>query len=465
MGGTAAGIALLALGVALALGSPASTLAAMAPSLFVSPDGNDASSCTQSSPCRTVNRAYQAASCSSVIQVAAGTYTDATLLDYDPRKDTCTQSVTFIPSGAVAFGSVAVSGARHWEFNAARGGSFSFGEVTIMWQPSNTNLPVVDGTFDGGASRDIHFRAITSATADPQPKQQFKVLNSEIGPNFGTTEDLIHLRNVRDTLFRGNFIHDLTKSHPGDHSDCIQSMGSSTNLSFTGNRFQNCWSEALLEKADFGPDVNIRFTNNQIDHPINGDGTTGYAVGFFGAPFGSRVTGELRHNCVRATSNNHLVVNHTTVDAGAKTVTDGGDNVVVAGNVYGGCAIPLAPEREITPGALSRAVRPDTISRTICKPGWIGKTRPAPGYLRKLKAQQLTLYGATAAPSAYVLDYLIPLALGGAPRSPKNVWPELRRLTPRSATLERKLRARLCSGRITLARAQATIRAFKFASG
>ena len=107
-------------------------------------------------------------------------------------------------------------------------------------------------------------RAITSATVDPQPKQQFTVLNSEIGPNLGTTEDLIHLRNVRDTVFNGNFIHDLTKPSSDSHSDCIQNMGSSVNLSFVRNIFINCWSDAFIESRTLGPDINIEFNNNEI---------------------------------------------------------------------------------------------------------------------------------------------------------------------------------------------------------
>jgi hypothetical protein len=464
---TLVALLMLASGVALALLLPGPISGTPVPSVFVAPDGNDANPCTRTAPCGTPNRAYHVASCSSVVQIAAGNYESVNpILDYDPNKESCSTHVTFIPAGNVVFGAAYMSGAKHWKFDATSGGSFSFGEVAIAWQASNTDLPVIDGTFDGGPARNIHMRGVSSATVDPQPKQQFTVLNSEIGPNLGTTEDLIHLRNVRDTIFKGNFIHDLTKPSSDSHSDCIQNMGSSVNLSFVRNIFVNCWSDAFIEKSDFGPDINIQFNNNEIRHPINGDGTTPFAVGYFGAGYGGgRVTGEIKDNCVLATSHNIIVADHTTVNAGRQSVTESGDNVAISGNVYGNCAIPLLPNLNVTPGALYPLVHQSTIAETICKRGWTAKIKPSAAEVSRLKARQIAVYGSTGPPTDYVLDHLVPLGLGGAPRSVKNLWPEPRGQAKTSNAREARLKRSVCRRTMTLAKAQTAIRAFKFVRG
>jgi hypothetical protein len=43
-------------------------------SLYIAPSGSDTAACSQSAPCRSINRAYQVAQCGTVVQVAAGTY-------------------------------------------------------------------------------------------------------------------------------------------------------------------------------------------------------------------------------------------------------------------------------------------------------------------------------------------------------------------------------------------------------
>ena len=132
-------VLMLAAGVALALLLPDLISGTAAPSVFVAPDGNDANSCTRAAPCSTPNRAYHVASCSSVVQIAAGNYGNYVsvnpLLDYDPNKESCGTRVTFRPAGKVVFGTAYVIGAKHWRFNATTGGSFSFGEVGIPGRP------------------------------------------------------------------------------------------------------------------------------------------------------------------------------------------------------------------------------------------------------------------------------------------------------------------------------------------
>jgi hypothetical protein len=131
-----------------------------------------------------------------------------------------------------------------------------------------------------------------------------------------------------------------------------------------------------------------------------------------------------------------------------------------------GCAAKLVlPDRTITPGVFNRAVRQNTIRKTICKSGWTKKVRPPVSYMNALKAQQMVQYGETGSPSAYVEDHLIPLELGGAPKNPKNLWPEPHSQSKLSNPLEMQLKQKVCNGVMTLKEARAAIRRFKNTQG
>jgi len=123
------------------------------------------------------------------------------------------------------------------------------------------------------------------------------------------------------------------------------------------------------------------------------------------------------------------------------------------------------PDPAITPGALNPAVRQGTISRTICVKGWTKTVRPPVSYTNALKIQQMVAYEETASPSAYEEDHFIPLELGGAPKNPKNLWPEPHSQSTLSDPLETQLKRKVCSGLLTLKKARAAIRSFKNSQG
>jgi hypothetical protein len=125
----------------------------------------------------------------------------------------------------------------------------------------------------------------------------------------------------------------------------------------------------------------------------------------------------------------------------------------------------VLPDPTITPGALNPKVRQRTIRKTICKSGWTKTIRPPVSYTNALKVQQMVLYGETGSPSDYEEDHFIPLELGGAPKNPKNLWPEPHSQSKKSDPLETQLKRKVCKGLMKLAKARATIRAFKFANG
>lgn len=115
-----------------------------------------------------------------------------------------------------------------------------------------------------------------------------------------------------------------------------------------------------------------------------------------------------------------------------------------------------APRRAPVPGATNPAVTQATIGTTICVAGWTATVRPPSTYTSRLKRAQLARLGyADKDPRHYEEDHLVPLALGGAPRDPRNLWPEPWPSARVKDSDERDLHRKVCAGTLTLARAQA----------
>jgi hypothetical protein len=130
-----------------------------------------------------------------------------------------------------------------------------------------------------------------------------------------------------------------------------------------------------------------------------------------------------------------------------------------------GLSTVILPDRKMTPGALNPRVRQSTIKQTICKSGWTTKIRPPASYTNGLKLKQMVLYEETGSPSDYEEDHFVPLEVGGAPRTPKNLWPEPRSQAKLSDPLETQLKRQVCKGVMKLVKARATIRLFKNTQG
>lgn len=122
--------------------------------------------------------------------------------------------------------------------------------------------------------------------------------------------------------------------------------------------------------------------------------------------------------------------------------------------------LPL-PDSTCQPGAYNPDVTQATISSTICVPGWTGTVRPPTSYTNPLKIKQIGEYGYSDTNTAdYEEDHLVPLELGGAPRDPKNLWPEPRYGAKPAASkdsVENKLKVAVCDGRVKLDPARSAI--------
>lgn len=103
---------------------------------------------------------------------------------------------------------------------------------------------------------------------------------------------------------------------------------------------------------------------------------------------------------------------------------------------------------------------PGNLADTVCKPGWAKSVRPPSAHTSALKFAQIIEYGYQDRDlKTYQEDHLAPLELGGAPRDPRNLWPQ-----PNSATLpdgtsigadekddlEDELHRRVCAGTVLL---------------
>jgi len=134
-------------------------------------------------------------------------------------------------------------------------------------------------------------------------------------------------------------------------------------------------------------------------------------------------------------------------------------------------AAALYPDGQ-TPGATNSQVTQANIRTTICHEGWTAAVRPPASYTTALKRKQLTALGDKVADpnqkcmrhsanlKCYEEDHLISLELGGAPRDPKNLWPEPYNPTPAAKEkdwVENYLHQQVCAAAMTLKDAQHAI--------
>jgi hypothetical protein len=123
----------------------------------------------------------------------------------------------------------------------------------------------------------------------------------------------------------------------------------------------------------------------------------------------------------------------------------------------------LVPHLPGTPaGALNADVTQSTINSNICVTGWTTTVRPPTSYTNELKRKLMQEQSLPLAKiGLYELDHFVPLALGGHPKSPDNLWLQTWDGEWGAKTkdrLERKLQVMVCAHQITLDAARDAIR-------
>jgi hypothetical protein len=158
----------------------------------------------------------------------------------------------------------------------------------------------------------------------------------------------------------------------------------------------------------------------------------------------------------------------TTPTSSTGSTADGSPGVQAAADDGGGlAALPAAchvqgalPDPACEPGATDPSVTQANIHTTICVSGYTTRVRPPVAYTDAIKRDLVRRYGLSGPLADYELDHLVPLEVGGAPRSVRNLWPESRTQHPGSIEkdhLENLLHTEVCGGRMQLADAQRMI--------
>ncbi len=148
---------------------------------------------------------------------------------------------------------------------------------------------------------------------------------------------------------------------------------------------------------------------------------------------------------------------------GGLLVTDPPHNAVQPFPAAGRCharqgANGVLPDPACTPGAVDPHVTDATLESTVCRRGGYTSTvRPRTSVTNSEKRLAQAAYGQSDGPSAYELDHLVPLELGGTPNSAANLWPEPGSSPNAKDKLESALHDLLCAHRITLTVAQQMI--------
>ena len=111
--------------------------------------------------------------------------------------------------------------------------------------------------------------------------------------------------------------------------------------------------------------------------------------------------------------------------------------------------------------ALNPDVTQNRIAQTICVPGYTKTVRPSTTYTNGVKRKLLREAGLSESDkSEYELDHIVPLALGGHPRSLDNLmlqpW-EGSNGAKKKDRLEVKLQCLVCTGQLGLSEAQQAI--------
>ncbi len=119
------------------------------------------------------------------------------------------------------------------------------------------------------------------------------------------------------------------------------------------------------------------------------------------------------------------------------------------------------PDARCTPGAIDPRVTQENLDSTICVAGYSATVRPPVSVTDAIKSEQMAAYGVGGSDKKlYELDHLVSLEIGGAPRDPQNLWPEIWTGdygAHKKDTVENAAHKAVCDGQIALAQAQSGI--------
>jgi hypothetical protein len=245
----------------------------LATTRYLSPAGSDANSCTTSSRCKSINRAYQLSTNGDIILMAAGTYSDVQTLTPNGMGGTFNQTpvtanvVTVRPeSGAVTIAGDLLFGDST---SASPIDHLAFEDITVSsW------MQIKSG-------RDIHFTRVKFMMISQwNCADNISVQNSEYGPFTSDYGDALDLYGgIYGTVcngsvtHRGNWlietssIHGISTNVSTAHPDAF-ALDDGDNVVIRRNKFYNNCGDDIRISSE-GPPTNIVLQNNYFGPPVS----------------------------------------------------------------------------------------------------------------------------------------------------------------------------------------------------
>ena len=240
---------------------------------YVSSAGNDGSSCSSSTtPCGSINGAYQKAVGGDIIQLAGGTYGGQTLNAKSPTSNIIVRPAS---GASVKLGSLTINGATRLEINDLTTNEFKVNlnsnYVTLR------NVTVNGGLFYLGGSNISMIGGSVGPGVDYHP---------QIAPSNGWQGQGINF------LFDGVWFHDWTRTSDAVHTECLQVAGT-TNMVIRNSKFSNCavFDLSFTSYNNAGRVTNLLMENNFFDTAVSG--------GYFSVHFSAMDGGSVRFNSAK----------------------------------------------------------------------------------------------------------------------------------------------------------------------
>lgn len=257
---------MLVAAVAAATAVTAARPAARPGHLYLAPDGSDGASCTQSSPCRSLTRAFALARGGQIVELRAGAY-PAQSLGPAPAKPGGRVVFTAAKRASVLIGTPTARGGTPTGLDVMASGvtfrnmripyfDVSGSDVTMQnirgdtWTVSGSRVGIVGGVYGPYAP---------SCGSGGAPNHDNPTISSG---DRGVPQDVV---------VRGAVFHDMSNSGcQGAHMDCLQ-VAAADGLLIDGNKLINCYSNDLILTGDFGPMRDIVVQNNWLAPSVAGE--------------------------------------------------------------------------------------------------------------------------------------------------------------------------------------------------
>jgi hypothetical protein len=227
--------------------------AGKAPAITIAPAGSDAT-CQRgyrSKPCATLNKAYSMARCGDAIDVTAGRYGDQQIIE-TPAGSACHRNPIVIRAAKGTRPTIRWISFGRWSGGirsdapdnlVLRGFKVTWG-LSMWGDVTNVTLDKLDGgsfIIDGGKN-------ITVKNSDWGPCGA-EGLNGDCRNYYpgDPRSGQVRIASGTNLLFENNVFHDFVMEPPyTNHWECIaMDSGGLTNLTFRGNRFDNCRTNAM----------------------------------------------------------------------------------------------------------------------------------------------------------------------------------------------------------------------------